>query len=154
MSLVRRDDTCKFGAACRLKHIKPGEDAEKPKKKVKFSKKEIKAYKAKVAKEAEADGDEEDAIDKIVRGFLMVRIIPREQIKSREPLVYKALGNSPFDMESFAYDTGAGEGISTLGSDFVNIDTSESSRNSVSMHGPTVGAPTCEGRGPSVYTFK
>jgi hypothetical protein len=57
-------------------------------------------------------------------------------------------------MASFAYDTGAGEGISTSKDDFIYLDTSEKSRNSCTIQGPSVGTPTCEGRGPLVYIFK
>ncbi len=57
-------------------------------------------------------------------------------------------------MASFAYDTGAGEGISTSKDDFAYLDTSDKVKSSVTIRGPSIGAPNCEGRGPLVYTFK
>jgi hypothetical protein len=57
------------------------------------------------------------------------------------------------DMRCFAYDTGAGEGISTNEDDFVYLDKSPDVINSVMIQGPSVGTPTCVGRGPLVYVF-
>ena len=51
-------------------------------------------------------------------------------------------------------DTGAGEGISTCPDDFVYIDNSNEMTSSVVIQGPSVGTPTCLGRGPLVYLIK
>jgi hypothetical protein len=80
----------------------------------------------------------------------MVRTIPRE-ISVDACETFTALNTALVDLNSFAYDTGAGEGISTCPEDFVSIDRSEKMTNSVKIQGPSVGTPTCIGRGPLVY---
>ena len=144
-----RTGTCKFGAACKFKH-----EESRPLKKVKFSNKEKKQYnalKAKVVKEIK-DSNQDD-IDQLVAGFLMVRTIPREFVND-ETQVVNAMSTCLNDMDSFAYDTGAGEGISTNKDDFYFLDDSDKVKKSVTIKGPSIGAPECEGRGPLVYTFK
>jgi hypothetical protein len=64
-----------------------------------------------------------------------------------------AMNAALVDMRSFAYDTGAGEGISTSEDDFVYVDKSPKMSESVKIQGPSVGTPTCTGRGPLVYVF-
>jgi hypothetical protein len=107
-----RNGNCKFGANCKYKHIDGGK--EKPNKKMRFTKKkqtQVDALNVSVNKRVR-DIDQ-DEIDELVRGFLTVRLIPREFNGERTPSVI-ALKTSLVDMESFVYDTGAGEGISTL----------------------------------------
>ena len=71
-----------------------------------------------------------DELDDIVRGFLTVRTIPREMADDGI-LEVNALSSSLIDMRHFAYDTGAGEGISTNPDDFVFIDDSNMMKESV-----------------------
>ena len=68
-----------------------------------------------------------------------------------EVLNLSALNSSLLDMRSFAYDTGASEGISTNVNDFVVVDESAEMKDSVRIQGPSVGTPECLGRGPLVY---
>jgi hypothetical protein len=144
--------TCRFGANCKFKH--EASSSENPTKKVRFSKKKsalsVKALKAKVIKELKTKGVDE--LDQMVRGFLMVRTIPRECSKD-SILTLSAMNAALVDMKCFAYDTGAGEGISTSEDDFVYLDKSPEAIQSVTIQGPSVGTPTCVGRGPLVYVF-
>jgi hypothetical protein len=147
-----RNGNCKFGAACKFKH----EGGSKPpkNKKVKFSqkdKKQVNALKTQINQGIK--NTSQDEIDELVRGFLMARTIPRECICDGKQVI-NALNTCLVDMTTFAFDTGAGEGISTSKDDFVYLDTSDKSRNSCTIQGPSVGSPTCEGRGPLVYIFK
>jgi hypothetical protein len=88
----------------------------------------------------------------LVKGFLVVSTIPQDPVQEITQTI-GVLKTSLVDMDCFAYDTGAGEGISTDRNDFVYLDCSDSSKKSVVINGPSVGTPTCEGRGPLVYTF-
>jgi hypothetical protein len=145
------NDTCKFGAACKFRHENGGNG--KPTKKARFSKKEnkqVNALKATVSK-AVQDVDQ-DAIDELVKGFLVVSTIHQGPIHEIAQTI-GVLKTSLVDMDCFAYDTGAGEGISTDRNDCVYLDYSDSSKKSVVINGPSVGTPTCEGRGPLVHTF-
>jgi hypothetical protein len=83
----------------------------------------------------------------------MVRTIPRE-LAIEENQIVNAMSTCLVDMASFAYDTGADEGISTSIDDFAYLDTSDKVKSSVTIREPSIGAPNCEGRGPLVYTFK
>jgi hypothetical protein len=51
-------------------------------------------------------------------------------------------------MTDACYDAGSAEGITTEVKVFLMIDRSFIARESVSMRGPSVGTPGCEGRGP------
>ena len=138
-----RNGTCKFGAACKFKHEGGGKG--KLAKKARLSeqeKKQVNALKATISKEIH-DVDQDD-IDELVKGFLMVFTIPREPIKIDSETV-GILGTSLVDMDSFAFDTGAGEGISTDRNDFVFLDCSDACKQSAIINGPSVGTPTCEG---------
>ena len=73
-------------------------------------------------------GNSQDDIDELVAGFLMVRTIPRELAIEGNQIV-NALSICLVDMASFAYDTGAGEGISTSKDDFAYLDTSDKLKN-------------------------
>jgi hypothetical protein len=147
-----RNGTCKFGAACKFKHEAGGKPNTN--KRVRFAnaqKKKVNALKANVVKEIK-DADQ-DEIEDILKGFLMVRTIPREPlIMASEEIT--AMNSVLIDLALVAFDTGAAQGISTSRDDFTYLDTSEKCKNSVSINGPSVGTPHCEGRGPLVYTFK
>jgi hypothetical protein len=147
-----KNGTCKFGANCKFEHAGGGK--LNPTKKARFSKqqkKQVNALKANVTREVHDLG--QDEIDELVRGFLTVRLVPTET-NLEYPINVQAFETSLLDMGSFAYDTGAGEGISTSKDDFVYLDTSTKSKKSVKINGPSVGSPMCEGRGPLVYLFK
>ena len=154
--------TCRFGANCRNKHesttnVNKGKGrGSKGKGKSRSSKGKgrglaINALKAQVVKEIKSKTVDE--LDELVKGFLTVRTIPRE-IKDDEVLNLSALNSSLLDMKSFAYDTGASEGISTNFDDFVIVDDSREMKESVRIQGPSVGTPNCLGRGPLVYLIK
>ena len=151
--------TCRFGANCKYKHETSSSSSKgrgrgsKGKGKGRGSKgkgrgSNVKALQAKVIKDIKAKSVDE--LDDIVRGFLMVRTIPRE-VADNGILELNALSSSLIDMGHFAYDTGAGEGISTNPDDFVFVDDSMMMRESVKIQGPSVGTPACIGRGPLVY---
>ncbi len=75
---------------------------------MKFSfkdKKNVNALKTKVTKEFQKSNEEE--IDEILRGFLMVRTIPRERGIDGVAVI-NALNTCLVDMTSIAYDTGWG----------------------------------------------
>jgi hypothetical protein len=143
---------CRFGANCKFKH--EASSSENPTKKRRFnqnkSHQKVKALKAKVIKEIKAKSVDE--LDDLVRGFLVVRTIPREYTGD-SVLTLSAMNAALVDMKCFAYDTGAGEGISTNEDDFVYLDRSPEAVKSVMIQGPSVGTPTCVGRGPLVYVF-
>jgi hypothetical protein len=55
--------------------------------------------------------------------------------------------------DTFVYDTGSAEGISTCEFDFYRLDTSEDAKESAIIKGPRVGAPICGGRGSLIFLF-
>jgi hypothetical protein len=70
------------------------------------------------------------------------------------PALNTSLKNtSLMDLHCFAYDTGAGEGISICKDVFVVIDETPEVKSSVTIQGPSVGTPICLGRGSLVYIF-
>jgi hypothetical protein len=72
-----QNGTCRFGANCKFKR---SEGDKIQTKKVRFAKKDkkpVNALKAKVSKQINDLGHDE--IEELVRGFLMIRIIPRER---------------------------------------------------------------------------
>jgi hypothetical protein len=146
-----RNGNCKFGANCKFRH--EGGGTPKPKMKVRFSRKEkkqVNALKANITKDV--DNLDQDAIDEMVLGFLTVRVTTCDVV-AEETRMVNSLNVQFFDMDSFAYDTGAGEGISTSIKDFVFLDTSIESKKSIQINGPSVGTPTCLGRGPLIFTL-
>ncbi len=56
--------------------------------------------------------------------------------------------------DSFAYDTGSAEGISTYRDDFYNLHQSDLAKDSAIIKGPSLGAPMCEGRGVLIFIFE
>ena len=77
--------------------------------------------------------------------------MPRELAGVQEVEV-SAMSTSPLlNMTDACYDTGSAEGITTEVKDFLMIDRSVIARESVSIRGPSVGTPGCEGRGPIIY---
>ncbi len=77
-------------------------------------------------------------------GFLIVSVTSCDVV-AEETRMINSLNVQFFDMDSFAFDTGAGEGISTSLNDFVFLDTSIKSKKSILINGPSVGTPTCLG---------
>jgi hypothetical protein len=152
MPVFSRNGTCKFGANCKFKHEKGG--TSKPKKKVRFTrneKREVNAFKANIT---DANGDvDQDALDQLVMGFLTLSITAQDGVEGETRTVH-SLNVQFFDMDSFAFDTGAGEGISTSRNDFIFLDESIKSKRSILINGPSVGTPTCLGRGPLIFTVK
>ena len=137
---------CKFGANCRFEHVGVGKS---DKSSGGESKKQKGGKKGKgvsfLNTEVKEDDQEVDLkeIQKIVRGFLMVEITPMTNVT--------VMRTSLVRMDTFAYDTGSGEGISVKRDDFVYLDESDKAKNSVVISGPSVGSPMCVGRGPLVY---
>ena len=109
----------------------------------KTQKKAVKALQAKV--QATIEQDDSTELDEIVKGFHVLGIVPHE--KSQLPVTnVTALNIELVKKNSFAYDTGAAEGISTNREDFLFLDESDEAKKSIRIKGPSVGAPRCEGR--------
>jgi hypothetical protein len=147
-----RNGNCKFGANCKFKH--EGGGTSKPKKKGRFSRKEkkqVNALKANITKGV--DPLDQDAIDELISGFLTLSVTARDNVEEETRMVH-SLNVQFFDMDTFAFDIGAGEGISTSRKDFIFLNTSAKSKGSIVINGPSVGTPTCLGRGPLIFTFK
>jgi hypothetical protein len=140
---------CRFGAACRFEHAGDGKsDDSGPKGSKKAKKgKEVTFLKTGVEESDEVADTKE--IEKIVRGFLMIRLNEGDGKTESITLMRSSL----IEMNSFAYDTGSGEGISVRREDFVYLDESDRQKKSVIISGPSVGKPQCIGRGPLVYLF-
>ena len=137
---------CKFGANCRFEHVNGGKsnksnDGDSKKQKGGKKGKGLSFLNAEV-KEDDQEVDVKE-IEKIVRGFLMVETIPTANVT--------VMRTSLVRMDTFAYDTGSGEGISVKRDDFVYLDESDKVKNSIVISGPSVGSPKCVGRGPLVY---
>ncbi len=146
-----RNGNCKFGANCKFKHEVGG--TSNPKKKGRFSRKEkkqVNALRANITKDV--DSLDQDAIDEMVMGFLTVSVTVQEGVEEETRIIH-SLNVQFFDMGSFAFDTGAGEGISTSHKDFIYLDTSIKSKRSIVINGPSVGTPKCLGRGPLIFTI-
>ena len=155
---------CKFGAKCRRLHVDSGGAERRPKRKpdrsvafnlTKAQKKRNKsALKVQIKQSSKVDGDPESELDTIIRGFCMIsiRTIPRELSRSKE-ISLSMLNMKLHQNETFVYDTGSAEGISTCKSDFYRLDTSEVAKESAIIKGPSVGAPICGGRGSLIFLF-
>ena len=99
--------------------------------------------------ESEAD------IDSNVKGFYMlsIRANPRSYRKQKEVDV-PFFNTKLLKEDTFAYDTGSAEGISTYRDDFYDLDQSDLAKDSAIIKGPSVGTPLCEGRGVLIFTFE
>ena len=84
--------------------------------------------------------------------MISIRTIPRELSRSKE-ISLSMLNMKLHQNETFVYDTGSAEGISTCKSDFYRLDTSEVAKESAIIKGPSVGAPICGGRGSLIFLF-
>ncbi len=81
-----------------------------------------------------------------------IRTVPREFSRSKE-ISLSMLNMKLHQDDTFVYDTGSAEGISTCESDFYRLDTSEDAKESAIIKGPSVGAPICGGRGSLIFLF-
>lgn len=77
--------------------------------------------------------------------------MPREQAGTQEVEVSVMTTSPLLNMTEAAYDTASAEGITTDERDLLTVDRSATARESVSIRGPSVGTPGCEGRGPIIY---
>jgi hypothetical protein len=146
---------CKFGEKCRFKHAR----SEKKAKPTKAQKKgvmvaAVKQVKSSMLAKAAKNGDV--AIDGSDLGSHLVSLVqiqthPRVkqgvEVIDMSPMATSAL----LDMERHACcDSGSATGIATDVRDVACIDTGVEAQDSVTIRGPSVGAPKCEGRGPVV----
>jgi hypothetical protein len=88
--------------------------------------------------ETEAD------IDSKLKGFCMlsIRANPRSYRKPKEVDI-PFLNTKLLKEDTFAYDTGSAEGISTYRDDFYDLDQSDIAKDSAIIKGPSVGTPMC-----------
>jgi hypothetical protein len=153
---------CKFGAKCRRLHVDSGGVERRPKRKpdrnVAFNltkalkKKNKSALKVQILKASKAVDDTESELDTLIRGFCMmgIRTVPRVFSRSKETSL-SMLNMKLHQDDTFVYDTGSAEGISTFESNFYRLDTSEEAKDSAIIKGPGVGAPLCGGRGSLIF---
>jgi hypothetical protein len=159
---------CKFGAKCRTRHVDPEGTERRPRQKQdrnfsfnvsKTNKKKHKgAFKVRVQVSSTDASDPGSELDSLIKGFCTIGI----QIMSREFAPSKDMSEISLSMmnvklhqeNTFVYDTGSAEGISTSKSDFYRLDLSERARDSVIINGPSVGSPLCGGRGCLIFTFE
>jgi hypothetical protein len=85
--------------------------------------------------------------------MLSIRANPRSCEKPEE-IDIPFLNTRLLQEDTFAYDTGSAEGISTYRDDFYDLDQSDIAKDSAIIKGPSVGTPMCEGRGVLIYTFE
>ena len=156
---------CRFGARCRRLHVdsggverrKPGQPTRNSS--VNLAKTESKKKKAalKVAfhKNSNDYSETESDLDSIVKGFCMlsIRANPRSYQKTKE-IDIPFFNTKLLQDDTFAYDTGSAEGISTYRDDFYSLDQSDVAKDSAIIKGPSVGTPMCEGRGVLIYMFE
>ena len=144
---------CRFGAKCKFSHDNSSAEKETNYKRMRLSNKQKDAIKAlKVDIDKTINGESSSHIDQVVKGFWMIKILPRQTAK-HDQMEIAAMNVNLVEDEMFAYDTGSAEGISTKSDDFVYLDDSTEAKNSIKIKGPSVGAPDCLGRGPLVFTF-
>ena len=149
---------CKFGEKCRFKHVR----SEKKVKLTKAQKKgvmvaAVKKVKASMLAKAAKNGDSDITVDgndleSYLASLMQIRTYPRIK-QGVEVIDISSMATSALlDMERNAcYDSGSATGITTDVRDMAYIDTSVEAQDSVTIRGPSVGAPKCEGRGPVVF---
>ncbi len=84
------------------------------------------------------------------------RTVPRELSPSKEnsEISLSMMHVKLHQENTFVYDTGSAEGISTNASDFYRLDSSKPARDSAVITGPSVGSSLCGGRGSLVFIFE
>jgi hypothetical protein len=152
---------CRFGSNCKFKHQEGGNA-----KKVRLTKSQkkgitvaaVKSISMAIKKKAkERDGRDLDdtELGDYISSLMSVRTIPRHCDDVLDIDVSALTASSLLDVEKHAcWDSGAGTGITTEASDLAWIDSSESAKKSLRIRGPSVGTPTCGGRGPIIYRVK
>jgi hypothetical protein len=147
---------CKFGEKCRFKHVR----SEKKVKPTKAQKKSVmvaavkqvkSSMMAKAAKSGDVTVDGSD-LESHLASLMQIRTYPRAK-QGVEVIDTSSMATSALlDMErNVCYDSGSATGITTDLRDMAYIDTSVEAQDSVTIRGPSVGAPKCEGRGPTVH---
>ena len=164
---------CRFGANCKFSHEtgqkRPAEAVDAKKivnmavkamgKKIKKARKEHVRRKKQTVKvdpkslqtqvsfnEASLAGGDSD--EDWLGTCLVARTIPRGNFLS-----FLMSQTELHSMEAAVMDTGSGMTLTTEKDDFIYLDTSKSARDSLTVLGPSVGAPQCGGRGPAAYPF-
>lgn len=97
-------------------------------------------------------GDDSDD-DAWLAKILVTRTIPRDQ-GSTADLTFLFDSLSLHSLTTAVMDTGSGATLSTEAGDFIYLDDSVNACKSLTVMGPSVGAPTCGGRGPVGYPFE
>ena len=82
---------------------------------------------------SKAGGDTESKLDTLIRGFCMmgIRTVPREFSRSKE-ISLSMLNMKLHQDDTFVYDTGSAEGISTCESDFYDLTLPKMPKNLLS----------------------
>ena len=152
---------CKFGEKCRFKHVR----SEKKVKLTKAQKKgvmvaAVKKVKASMLAKAAKNGDSDITVDgndleSYLASLMQIRTYPRIK-QGVEVIDISSMATSALlDMERNAcYDSGSATGITTDVRDMAYLDSSVEAQDSVTIRGPSVGTPKCEGRGPVVYRVR
>ncbi len=116
------------------------------------------AFKVCVQESSTDASDPVSELDALIKGFCAISIqtVPREFAPSKETSEISLSGvNVKLHQDNtFVYDTGSAEGISTSESDFYRLDLSKRARDSVIINGPGVGSPLCGGRGYLIFKFE
>ena len=150
---------CKFGGKCRFKHVR----SEKKAKLTKAQKKGImvaavkkaKASMSMLAKAAKNGGSDitvdGNDLESCLASLMKIRTCPRIK-QGVEVIDISSMATSALlDVEKNACcDSGSATGITTDVRDMVRLDSSVEMQDSVTIRGPSVGTPKCEGRGPVV----
>ena len=114
--------------------------------------KSIAAGMKKEVKEKEGTDLDEKDLSSYLKSLMFVRTIPRHRVGIQKITVANISKMQLLDVSCHACcDSGSGTGISTCENDFVWVNKDPSSKASVEIRGPSIGVPTCGGRGALVF---
>ena len=152
---------CKYGEKCRFKHVRP----EKKVKLTKAQKKGVmvaaaKKVKASMFTKAAKNGDSDVTVDgndleSCLASLMQIRTHPRAKQGVEVVDISSMATSALLDVEKNARrDSGSATGITTDVRDVACLDSSVEAQDSVTIRGPGVGAPKCEGRGPAAHRVR
>lgn len=120
------------------------------------SKKKEAAFRLSFQKNSTDYTESESDLDSNVKGFCMLslRRTNLRDYMQRKEVEIPFLNTKLLQDDTFAYDTGSAEGISTYRDDFWQLDQSDVAKDSAIIKGPSVGTPKCGGRWIVIFTFE